>query len=282
MSTGKRWRSLARVMFVLQWLLGASLQAADEPATRAEAEEEWARIDQISSVIESDRLPPSDLAEALRMRGVMLGNLYAHEKALRDFTQSLTLDAKNPVTYVDRGVVLHKLKDYDGASRDFQKAIALAPDNSNAYYSRGMLYYYQARYKQAKDDFESGVSLAKVEDAPYGMLWLYMTLAKLGADGKTALADYAVDHDLKQWPGAAIELLLEKKTPQEVLAAAANEDKKKERLQLCEAHFYVGQYHLLGGDTAKAREAFEKVLDTKVREYLEYQYAAIELERLKR
>jgi lipoprotein NlpI len=260
--------------------LALQVGAADVPATREEAQEDWAKIDQITEAIESGRLPPGYLAEALRMRGVMFGNLYAHDRALKDFTQSITLDAENAVTFVDRGVVLHKLKDFEAARQDFQKAIALAPDNAHAYYSRGMLYYYQEKFEQAKEDFESGVSLAKAEDAPYGMLWLYWTLTRLGQDGKPALSDYSTDRKLDAWPGAAIEMYLGKKTADEVLQAAAHEDKKKERLQLCEAYFYVGQYHLLKGDKNQARAAFERVLDTKVREYLEYQYAGVELERL--
>ena len=52
-------------------------------------------------------------------------------------------------------------------------------------------------------------------------------------------------------------------TADEFLAAAKDENKYREREHLCEAYWYVGAVQLAAGDTAKAKECFEKCVATK-------------------
>ena len=76
-------------------------------------------------------------------------------------------------------------------------------------------------------------------------------------------------------------MFLGRTKPEQVLARARNEDAKKQREQLTEAYFYVGQYHLLRGLRNKAKELFRSSLKLGVKSFTEYKSAQAELARMK-
>ncbi len=88
--------------------------------------------------------------------------------------------------------------------------------------------------------------------------------------------------DMFYWPGPVISLFLGKTTPKKVLAAARDPFlPKRAQLDLaCEAYFYVGQYFLLRGESDEAVRLFRKALDTNATDFVEYDAAKVELERL--
>jgi len=51
--------------------------------------------------------------------------------------------------------------------------------------------------------------------------------------------------------------------------------------QICEAYYYAGMKHLLGGDKEGAAELFQKCLDTGENNYTEFNSASAELRALK-
>lgn len=54
----------------------------------------------------------------------------------------------------------------------------------------------------------------------------------------------------------------------------------RDREESCEAFFYVGYHYFLRGDARKAQEFFQKTVDTKVFEFLEYAHARAKLKEL--
>jgi lipoprotein NlpI len=71
------------------------------------------------------------------------------------------------------------------------------------------------------------------------------------------------------------ELYLGKRSPEATLDAAAKADDR------CEAHFYIGQWHVLKGNLADARKALEVAANTCTKIFIEYDVAVAELKRLK-
>ena len=56
----------------------------------------------------------------------------------------------------------------------------------------------------------------------------------------------------------------------------------EQREQSCEAFFYVGQYHLLNGNEDDAVAMFRQAVETEIRQFVEYEAAALELTKLGR
>ena len=80
----------------------------------------------------------------------------------------------------------------------------------------------------------------------------------------------------KKWPYAVIDLYLGKRSPAATLEAAKGSDER------CEAEFYIGQWHILRGNTAAAAAAHKVAVDTCPKAFIEYRAAIAELKRLTR
>ena len=78
----------------------------------------------------------------------------------------------------------------------------------------------------------------------------------------------------QDWPYAVFELYVGRRDPAATLAAA---QKPEER---CEAQFYVGEWQLLQGDRAAARQRFEEAVGICLKAFIEYTAAQAELRRL--
>lgn len=174
---------------------------------------------------------------------------------------------------------------------DFEQAVALytraiesgdlAGENlRDALHYRGNARFFLERYEQAAADYER--SLKTDPGNIYAALWFYLARQRAGRDGRAALADYASGLDLFYWPGPVVSLYLGEASPEDVVLSAEDPflDEKSQREQLCEAYFYVGQYHLLGGRAQAARDMFNKAIATGATDFVEYEAAQAELARL--
>jgi lipoprotein NlpI len=85
---------------------------------------------------------------------------------------------------------------------------------------------------------------------------------------------------LKPWPGIIVQLYLGAVNAESVLSAAKNPDPNKEKQQLCEAYFYLGELSLIAGNRAAAILFFQNTLKTGITNYIEYTGAKQELIRL--
>lgn len=175
-------------------------------------------------------------------------------------------------------------RDFDQAIALYTKAIDsgdLSPkDLVDAHHYRGNANFFLGRFAVAARDYER--SLAIDPGNIYPALWLYFTRARAGGNAAQELSRNAKNLDVFYWPGPVISLFLGKTTPKEVLAAAADPflPKRAQRDLECEAYFYVGQYFLLRGESDEAVRLFRKALATNATDFIEYDAAKVELERL--
>lgn len=109
----------------------------------------------------------------------------------------------------------------------------------------------------------------------YAAMWRYMARVRAGRpDAAAELETAAAKLKQDQWPFPAVELLLGRKTPEAVLAAAAKPDDR------CEAQFYIGMWHALRGDRKAAAEPLKAALETCPKSFVEYLGAKVELARV--
>ena len=129
-------------------------------------------------------------------------------------------------------------------------------------------------------DFQGAASsLARsleLKDDGYAMLFRYLARARAGETGAAAeLEANAGRLKTKDWPYAAIELYLGRRSPELTLGAASKPE------QQCEAHFYTGEWLILQKKPAEAETALRKAVETCPKTFVEYAAAQAELKRLK-
>ena len=83
-----------------------------------------------------------------------------------------------------------------------------------------------------------------------------------------------------KWPAPTIDLLAGMTDVDSLLKVAARGDAKKQREQLCEAAFYVGELHSLQRRQRGARALFEQAERDCPKDFLEYFSATAELRRI--
>ena len=88
------------------------------------------------------------------------------------------------------------------------------------------------------------------------------------------LAANAARLKTKDWPYAAIEVYLGRRSPEEMRALAAKP------AEICEGAFYAGEWHLIRGNPREARTVLQSALDTCPKDFIEYGGAAAEFKRI--
>jgi lipoprotein NlpI len=114
-------------------------------------------------------------------------------------------------------------------------------------------------------------------DDPYAVLWLYLARARSGQQqAATELAANAAQLQATDWPAPIVDLYLGKATAQASMDAPDSPDHR------CEAQFYVGEWLLLHGDAAAARDRLAQAADICPKNSIERPAARAELKRLDR
>lgn len=104
-------------------------------------------------------------------RGIAYDALGETDKALADFEQAIRLKPKMAEAYNNRGYLRYKQGHYEQAIPDFDKAIELNPDYAQAYCSRGSAYGMLGKHERAMADIQSAI------DADPDYLWAYVNRA---------------------------------------------------------------------------------------------------------
>jgi len=175
------------------------------------------------------------------------GNVYAdkgeYDRAIQKYNQSIGLNPSDGATFYIRGNAYASKGDYKRAIQDLNEAVRLQPEYM-AFISRGAVRFEQADFAASVLDFTMSSQLAPTDI--YNLMWLYLARARAGLNPEGALSS-AQKLDLTSWPGPLIALYRGESFPNAVMVAAANPDPKKERSQMCDAHFYIAEYGLLRG-----------------------------------
>ena len=203
-----------------------------------------------------------------------------HTKAIRNYSQAIRLKPAYADAYFGRGWAHEKSGDADQAIRDYSEAIRLGKNNSQAYFSRGILQFYRNSTGMAADDFSAVLQQGSKQLRPYALIWMYLSQARSGIDGRESLRTYGANMNLTTWPGVLVSYYLGDVTSDRVLSAAHSPNPKTQRENECVANFFLGQDRLVRGDKAGAADYFRKTIATGVTTYRQYTAAKEELRRL--
>jgi tetratricopeptide (TPR) repeat protein len=265
-----------KTALVLLLLAVPCLAAAQSPQARLEADLAKARADFARD--------PSSVDAAIWL-GRRLAYLGRFPEAIDAFTQGITTHPDDARLYRHRGHRYITTRRFDLAVADLKKASQLiagkkdevepdgAPNTagiprstlqSNIWYHLGLAHYLSGDFDAALASYREGMKVSRVND---DMLvatsdWLYMTLRRLkrDAEARQVLEPIREQMDVIENGAYHARLLMYKglRTPESVLNLNTADD-----IQVATQGYGVGNWYLVNGDRAKARELFDRVLAGK-------------------
>ena len=170
-------------------------------------------------------------------------------------------------------------QDYKEAANWHQKAIDQG--DMQGHKGLGDISFMRGVWEKAEEHYKL------VAEQDYGQLYLWAVRIQQHKNA-AATEGLAVHHALRQatdenqWVGNLIAYCTGGLDENSLLQAAQDEDKKKEQGNLCEAYFFIAYKRLAAGKPAEAAAFLRKCVATKAEDYLEYDFAKAELQRLKR
>jgi tetratricopeptide (TPR) repeat protein len=201
--------------------------------------------------------------EPLRHRGHRYISIREFDRAILDLLKASELMEGSPLQIEADGIP-NKLN------------IPLSNVQFNVWYHLGLAYYLNNDWEKALDAYQSCLEVSDNDDLKVATLdWYYMTLLKLGRKEEALIAISKIREDAEIIENDAYHkriLLYQGNLSPETLLASDNED----ALHYVTQGYGLGNYYLSLGDTTKAVQIFQKVLDTRY--WSAFGYIASEME----
>ncbi len=268
------------------------------PITLPEAER--ARLEANLKAAQDDLAKNPDSADALIWVGRRQGYLWQYQNAIATFGQGIEKFPNDARFYRHRGHRYITVRNFDGAVTDFEKAVTLIkgkkdeiePDGApnaagvprstlqfNIWYHLALSYYLKGDYENAKRAWLECMKVSDNDDSITATSdWLWMTYMRLGDKAAAAkvLERITPKMDILENGSYHRRLLMYKglEKPEALLDTANADD-----LTIATQGYGVGNYYFVTGDTAKAKEIFDRVLQG--RQWAAFGYIAAEVDRAK-
>jgi lipoprotein NlpI len=216
-------------------------------------------------------------AVALDARARVRVSLGDDDGALADFGAAIANGMRSPRLYLDRATVMRRQGQYERAIAEYDQALQLDPRNATALRARGRFLFHLGRYEAAEKDFSDYIARQPVA---FPTIWLGLAQMHRGADGRAALEEGLARLKDGEWPAPVIQHLLGRIDREALMTAAAHADGKKRNEQECEARFYAAAYLLVQRRAAEARTLLDSAVKDCPRNFIEYDSALVELEKM--
>ena len=229
---------------------------------------------------EAQAAPNQSSADSMIWVGRRLGYLWRYQDAIAQFTKGIDRYPNDPRLYRHRGHRYITLRQFDKAVADFDKAVALIkgkpdevePDGApnpagvprstlqfNIWYHLALAHYLQGHYDQAYNAWVECMKVSNNDDSVIANSdWMWMTLMRLGrkAEAAKVLERITPKMDILENQSYHRRLLMYKglETPQALLDTSKADD-----TTIATQGYGVGNYYFVTGETAKAKEVFQKV-----------------------
>ncbi len=219
-------------------------------------------------------------AEAIIWVGRRLGYLWRYHDAIAMFSKGIEMYPSNPKFYRHRAHRFITIRQFAKAQADFEKAAQLIkgqpdeiePDGApnpagkprstlqfNIWYHLGLSYYLQGNYAKAYDAYVECMKVSNNDDSVAATSdWMWMTLMRLNrkADAAKVLERITPTMNILENGSYHRRLLMYKglDKPEALLDTTKADD-----TTIATQGYGVGNYYFVIGNTAKAREVFQKV-----------------------
>jgi tetratricopeptide (TPR) repeat protein len=194
----------------------------------------------------------------------------AHDESIARFPRAGAMYLNRAKTYLAKG-------DIKLAVADLDRAMALDGETPQGLGRKAFLRFQIGELAAAATDLRRAWALDPDKTTipkAYVPIWVHLMLARSDATAaRQALIEMMAKVDQGKWPGPVAKLMLGELTPEGLLKAAGSKDES------CEAHFYIGQYHLQRGNRAPAIAALKTAAETCPPTFFEATGAKAELAR---
>lgn len=221
--------------------------------------------------------------------------LWRYQDAIYVLTDGLNDYPDDVRFYRHRGHRYITIREFDKAIADLEKASELisgtddeiepdgAPNSANipvstlhfnVYYHLGLAYYLTSDYERAAQEFQKALDVSKNNDTIVSATdWLYISLMKSGQESKAkellAKTDTSIEVIESQSYLSRLQLYKGEIEPDELMDA-------DNQLNILTQGYGLAQYYLFKGDSSKANELLEQVIETNY--WAAFGYIAAEAE----
>jgi tetratricopeptide (TPR) repeat protein len=196
-------------------------------------------------------------------------SVWEEKEAVETLTRALALSPRNAELYTERGHRELPLREFAQARADLSRAVALDPKNMAAYYHLGLAHYFLGEFSPAADAFRHAVETAPNTDERINSTnWLYAALRRAQRPAEAAKALEAIPPEMTNTESHTrfylnlVRFFQGRMSESEALPPeppTGNTDLEVE-LTFDTVAYGIGNWHLYGGDTAKAQEYFHRIL----------------------
>ena len=243
---------------------------------------------------------PND-ADAIIWVGRRLGYLWRYQDAIAMFSKGIAQHPANPRLYRHRGHRYLTVRQFDRAIADFDKAVSLikgtkdeiepdgAPNASgkprstlhfNIWYHLALAHYLKGDFQKAADAYVECMKVSNNDDSIAATSdWQWMTLMRLGRKGDAAKVLERIKPKMEILENGSYHrrLLMYKglEKPEALLDPV-----KADALTIATQGYGVGNWYLVNGDRARARDIFQRVVSGTYWAAFGYIAAEADLQRL--
>jgi tetratricopeptide (TPR) repeat protein len=196
-------------------------------------------------------------------------SVWEDKEAVETLTLALEISPHDADLCTERGHRELPLREFVRARADLTSAAALNPKSMAAYYHLGLAHYFLGEFTQAADAFRHAVATAPNTDERINSTnWLYAALRRARRNDEAAKALEAIPPEMTNQESHTkfylnlVRFFQGRMSESEALPPeppAGNTDTEVE-LPFDTVAYGIGNWHLCGGDTAKAQEYFRRIL----------------------
>ena len=190
--------------------------------------------------------------------GVAQSGVRQYREAIATFTRGIAIAPENPLLYRWRGHRYISVREFDRALQDLTRGIALDTTSYDIWYHLGVVHFVRGEFSRARSAFAHAALRAPNDNERAGSadwLWMSASRAGLGDDAQLALALISDTMRITSATAYMQRLRLYRGliTPDQVLTPADTSD-----IAVATLSYGVGNWYLVRGDTARAREWFTR------------------------
>lgn len=219
---------------------------------------------------------------AHRMRAFAYFTKNKCREALTDLDAVAALVPLDRVDLQSRARAKSCLGDFAGAKQDIEAAMGPVPEPEQ-YEALGRAEWQRGFFADAYINLAKAAELTPKNDAGqsmYTVVWYALVAGRVGKLDPTTLAKYVDDFSISDWPMPLLDLYRGKLKPDEVHPSARQSDTGKYSGQVCEADFYIGEWHIVRGSAEVAKPLIAHAAAECPKNFIEYYAAQAEASRL--
>jgi len=224
----------------------------------------YAQNDEKNVVAEAEKKLAADPrnVDLLIALGRAQASVWRYRDAISTYTRGIEIHPRHAALYRHRGHRYISTRQLDKAVADLERASKLNDKDFDIWYHLGLAYYLKGRFAKAAAAYEKCRAVASDDDSLIAVSdWLYMTYRRMNKSGEAKGVLKRIRPDMKVVENKSYldRLLLYKgmKNESDII------NDKMTDLEIATVGYGIGNWYLYGGDRAKAKEYFERVVASK-------------------